>query len=330
MGETDYSRQLEAVEGDPVFREMVQAGVVKVEVPRKQRFMPRQAAAFFQLTALPNPVEGHEELALLIRRIGEKLFVSCFLNDESLSDEQRALTCGISIEEACKIRHLVDRAYVDMEFNAHVEAAPQAAVAPVAGIQIEGGRPVLAFYHREIWSGEYVIDESRKGHFLRGLGVLKARSASSLLNRVALLKRRRSSLYRVLTLLIELQSEFLVSEETESLRPLSQRKLASMIGMTSSSVSKLLSNKSLRLASGRTISLNELTPSTSALLARFYDLSCRHPQLNHVGVQEELRRLSGVRLSLRSIRRYRQRLGLTKRRVRKTAQARWSQLSPGA
>ncbi len=321
MPEREFETRVRAIEEQELFRRLVDLGVVSRKPYENACFAARRAAGR-ELCAgghgLPGVLDGNGELVALISRIGQERFEEFFLGEIPLSDEARAESCGLSLSETRRLREFVDRLYVQAEFeNPSTEAAPAKTFSAVAGIELEGGKPILAFFNREIWKGRYLIDEAKSAAALDSLGRRQAARAERLLAELEFLERRKSTLYRVLETLIEVQADFLTSGQAGRRRPLTQRAVAARLDVLPSVLNRLISNKSVRLPWGLEAPLKVFVPSGKLIARdRLYELAVSSPGLSDEGLRGELRRVHGFSLSRRSITQYRKELGLETRGLR--------------
>lgn len=318
--EKDLEALVRKLEADELFSRLKNAGVISLQPYPQARFSARCFAGR-ELRAsigegLPELIDGRNDWARLISKIGEDSFKECFLNDGSLSDEQCARLCGISREEARGLKEFVDRLYIQVEFeDPRAQLAPAKVFSAVAGIALENGRPVLGFFNREIWKGRYQIDADKREALLRGASHREARRLENLLRQLEFLDRRKSTLYRVLEALIEIQADYLVTGDPDQRRPLTQRELAARLEIDPSVLNRLISNKSVQLPWGLEAPIGILLPSAKLVLKNhLYQISLEHPTLSDEGLRIEISRKHGRNLSRRSIAQYRKELGLSKER----------------
>lgn len=308
--EEAIARQVERFERSPLFSRLVALGVVRVERYAAARFAARRFAGYSLRTTdsgLSNGIDAGSSEVRLIVRIGHDLFRSAFLSDERRSDKDRADLCGISEPEARLLREFVDRLYVQGEFSGTIDApAPTETYSSVAGFRMEDGKPVLAFFNREIWKGGYRIDADRREDFMRAMRPHEARKADALLRELEFVEKRKSTLYRSLEILLEEQADYLASGNRDRRRPFSQRELAERLGVCPSVISRMISNKAVELPWGVDVPLRQLFPSRKEILsAHVLDIKAELPTLSDSGIREEIRRRYGVLLSRSSILQYR-------------------------
>lgn len=314
MSEREFEARVREVEADGLFPRLLEAGAVKIE-PYSARVAARRPEGREMSIAgggLPDLLDGRGDLVKLIRRVGQDRFEELFLGDKNLDDPARARSCGISSDDARRLREFVDRVYIQGELETpSVVLAPPKVFSAVAGIEIADGKPVIGFFNREVWKGRYRIDAERLARLRSALPLQESRRLESLLRQLEFIDRRKSTLYRVLEVLVEAQSEFLATGDPSRRRSLTQRAVADRLDVTPSVLNRLISNKSVRLPWGLEAPLKALVPSPKTLLReRLHDLALSHPDSSDEGLRKQMERLHGARLSRRSIAQYRQDLGL--------------------
>lgn len=321
MPERDAEAEIRDLESNRAFQLLREARVVSLEPYRRMRFGARRFQGW-ELRgsgqALPEVLDGRGDLVRLMESIGQERFEEYFLRVDALTDHERALACEISPEQANQLRELVDRLYVQSEFEALGPSQPaERVMSAVAGVAIEGGCPVLAFFHQDVWKGRYEVDAGRRAELLAQLPPSEAREAESILFRLDILERRKSTLYQALEMLLSVQAEYFISRDPARRVALTQRTVAARLGAAPSSLNALISNKAIQLPWGLEAPIKTLMPNPKTiLLERLYDIAAEKPDLTDVGLGRELARRFGARLSRRSVAQYRSDLGLAGRRQR--------------
>lgn len=321
MPERDAEAELREIEASRAFKLLREARVISLQPYARMRFAARRFEGW-ELRAsgsgMPEALDGRSDLVGLIEGIGEERFGECFLRGDSVSDEERARNCGISLAQAAQLREMVDRLYVQSEFESQAPAGvAERVMSAVAGVELEAGRPVLAFFHQDVWKGRYEVDADRRAEILARIPPSEARDAESLLFRLDLLERRKSSLYRALELLLAAQAEYFVTRDPSRRAPLTQRTVAARLGVASSTLNAVVSSKAIQLPWGLETPLKILMPSPKAVfLDRLSTLADENPRLTDQGLCRELNRRYGIGLSRRSVAQYRSELGLAGQRQR--------------
>lgn len=315
LPESEIAARILDIEADPLFRRLAEAGVLSVQPFRRVRFTTRAMDGRHLRAAddgLGDLIDGGGELAGLMRKVGQDRFEACFLGEARLSDAQRAKTCGITQAEAKALREFVDRLYVRSEFEAAEPRVASATVyTTVAGIVIEAGRPVLAFFDREVWKGRYLVDQERYSELKTRLAPEQAAETEQFMCRVNLIAFRQTNLYRILEALIGAQASYLSTGDPDKRVPLTQRKVATDLKVAPSVLNALIANKSVELPWRLEAPVKALLPSRKTLMRdRLYDLAIERPEAGDDALREELRSLYGAALSRPSIIQYRKELGL--------------------
>ena len=321
LPERDLERRVREIESGELFRGLLNVGVIALETPSHARFAARRFAGHGMRTSsegLPELIDGKGDLARLMLRVGQELFQECFLGETALPDDARARRCGLTLDEVRRLREYVDRLYVQEQFESpSASPAPEKTFSAVAGIAIEDGKPILSFFHRDIWSKRYRVDAEKQKTWLGSLAAKAARQADTLLRELDFIDRRKTTLYRVLEALIVDQADFLVHSDPERRRPLSQKSLAERLDIAPSVLNRLIGNKCVELPWGLESPLGFFVPSRkSLLLGHLHDLARQNPGLSDEGLRIALKESHGVALSRRSIAQYRKEMGISGRRKR--------------
>ncbi len=311
--ERELARRLRELERGELFRLALGCGALRASEERA-RFARRRFRGLRLRGAaggLSELLDGRGESARLVAAVGERRFREHFLGERRAPAEETARACGISVAQVAALRELVDRLFIRGELEAPAPPAEPKAYSAVAGVAIEGGRPALSFFHRDLWKRRWRVDEEGKRRLLASLPAPRARRLEALLRELEVIERRKSTLLRALELALEEQAGYLASGDLLERRALTQRAAADRLDVSPDSLNRLISNKSVQLPWGLEAPLSALFPSRkAALLARFESLARSRPGLCDEQLRAELERSGAARLSRRSIAQYRRDLGL--------------------
>ncbi len=314
MSEEDFEKQLKELEVSRLFTLLKTSGVVNLAEFPSARYAARNFAGYgLRLSAggLPELSDGQGDLVELMHRIGQDNFEACFLKDTGETDVQKAQVCGITKEDAARLRDFVNRAFIQAEFEGTSAPLPEKVFSAVAGIDLEDGSPVLAFFNREVWKGRYRVNREKLAQYAGSLSGADGHKIENLLKRLEFTDQRKTTLYRALELLISVQADFLTSGEPSRRRPLSQRTLAKNLGVDTSVLNRLVSNKSVQMPWGVEAPMATLLPSSKDVnKERLYSLASGNPDVSDAELALELKKKHGVKLSRRSIAQYRKELSL--------------------
>ncbi len=316
MPEAEFEKMIRELEGGRIFQLLKTSGAINLSEFPAARYAARKYAGYGLKTAagdLPELADGTGDLVALIQGIGQEKFEACFLKDAAMSDIERAEECDISVKDSERLRDFVNRAFIQAEFEAPASAeAPASKVySAVAGIELDDGEPVLAFFHREIWKGRYKVDGDKLAALLPEMDPAERKRVEKTLKKIEFADKRKTTLYRALEILISVQADYLVSGDPSRRRPLSQKTLAKNLEVDPSVLNRLVSNKSIQMPWGLEAPMETLLPSSKKVnLDRLYTIAAEKPQMSDSGLREELRSRHGVDLSRRSIAQYRKDLSL--------------------
>jgi RNA polymerase sigma-54 factor len=201
----------------------------------------------------------------------------------------------------------MDRAFIQGEFEGPAAPAPARVFSAVAGIEIEGGEPVLAFFHREVWKRRYQVDKDRLAEYLRSLPQSEAAQVEDLLGRLKFIEQRKTTLYRLLEEVLRSQADYLCTGDPMRRQPLMQKTIAAVLGVHPSVVCRLVSNKSVQMPWGLEAPLGVFFPNAKDInRERLCAVACAQPGFRDEELRQALESRYGVRLSRRSVNQYRQ------------------------
>lgn len=314
MPEEEFEKELKALEDNRFFKLLKAGGALNLTEFPSARYAARNYAGYgLKLSGgdLPELADGKGDLVGLIQGIGQEKFEVCFLKDAAMGDVERAEECDITVADAARLRAFVDRAFIQAEFEGRAEAPAAQVYSAVAGIEMEDGSPALAFFHREVWKGHYKVDQEKLEELTRDLPPSERAGVEKLLKRVEFADKRKTTLYRALEILLNIQADYLATGEPGRRRPLSQKTLAKNLEVHPSVLNRLVSNKSVQLPWGTEAPMNVLLPSAKEVnLERLYSIAAERPELSDEKLRTELKTRHGIDLSRRSVAQYRKDLSL--------------------
>ncbi|OGR45089.1 MAG: hypothetical protein A2X35_10025 [Elusimicrobia bacterium GWA2_61_42] len=314
MPEEEFEKMLKELEGNRFFSLLKASGAINLAEFPSARYAARRYAGYgLKLSGgdLPELADGTGDLVGIMQGIGQEKFEACFLKDAVMTDVERAEECDITVADAGRLRDFVNRAYIQAEFEGAPEAPAGQVYSAVAGIEIEDGAPALAFFHREIWKGRYKVNQEKLDELTGGLPPAERQKVEKLLKRVEFADKRKTTLYRALEILLNIQTEYLLTGEPGRRRPLSQKTLAKNLEVDASVLNRLVSNKSVQLPWGTEAPMSVLLPSAKQVnLERLYAIAAEKPELSDEKLRGELKDRHGVELSRRSVAQYRKDMSL--------------------
>jgi DNA-directed RNA polymerase specialized sigma54-like protein len=276
MPETDCAVLIREMESDPLF---IKLSHPSEKCRRAVKYKPfRQTSLsyrFFELQEDRTPgsgapsaelaafLAGKEAIINLAKTIGEDRFKSLFLYaEDDLSLQDMADECGLSLDQTQEILDLVNMVGIHGEFSQGAQAHPENSI-PYSRIgsivkNDAGGHDVhftSAHWARGVYEIDYDrIEEMKKGKFFSRE---ESRGLASLIKNLELINSRKSTIFRILTAILQKQKSYLDTNETNGLIPFLQNELAGELGMHPSSISRAISRKTVETPWGKEMFLKE-------------------------------------------------------------------------
>jgi len=314
VSEQDFEKSILELERSRLFELFKTSGILYVSEFSKARYAAKQYAGYgLKLSggSIGGLIDGNGDVVKLIQRIGQNKFEKYFLNPD-VFDVEILEECDITFEQLHQLREFVDKVYIQAEFEqtgAEPSSPAQQVFSLVAGFEVEDGRPVLVFFNREIWKGQYNIDKDKLGRYLKGIPAKEARQIEKFVGKLKFLEKRKTTLYRVLEILMEVQAAYFVSGNPSARVPFTQRALAKQVGVDASVLNRLVSNKSIQLPWGTEAAMITLLPSAKEISSlKLQELIEKYPSFTDERLRQEMQFRYDVVLSRRSIAQYRKEL----------------------
>lgn len=266
-------------------------------------------------------LEEKRHVIALCQKIGERNFERYFLYGEGgKSVEEIAKECGVTPEEARQALALVTQIGVQSEF--YEPPGPEAAVRATRIAHIErapdGGFSVR-YTSLKYARGRYVIHYDRLQQLRGGarLSPEESRQLKKLIVAMEFVNARRSTVSRLLDAIVDCQGAFLRSGRREDLQDLTQENLAVKLGIHSSTVSRIVSSKSVLTPWNEERRIKDFLGrrSVEGVLSKIADILEEEPELLREGRRrthlsdEEIRQIlserGGPAIALRTVAKYR-------------------------
>lgn len=283
MPERQFAREVEKLEKDPLFQKLYFGDGRIPGAVRRQRWPGgKLSGSFYEIdertAAGAGERVGVEEFAAqrgpalaAIKRMGQSNFERYFLHGEDcLTLEEIGRRTGLGAADVRSIHELVVELGARAEFEGKVaapSAAPARQAACLAKISMSGGTPSFEFFAPYWARGLYqirfdLLEKWKAG----GLTAEERRHLPALLKRLETVNLRQSTLFRLLETVARLQSDYLLNEHLEDVRPISLRQLAKRLDLAPSTVSRAFAHRSVRLPSDRELPLISFVPGRRAVL----------------------------------------------------------------
>ncbi len=315
--EADFLELAAELEADPLFARLLAPGPGG-EPPVLRRRLPGASYAFSLACGdgeLASAAEGccagewlaeRPAMLELARRAGPAGFQRWFLSDAAFDPAAAGGACGLTAAEAARLK-----AFADAFLLAHERVPPRRLPQPLlrcaAEVDVSGGEPAAAYTHPAYFRGAYAINGQALSRLLSGGSLSRAEAARA--RRLAAAAQRvawrKSGFHRSLTALLAAQKDFFLGRGP--LKPLSQRQLASEVGLNPGTVSRLLAGRTVRAPWGGEVRLKDLfLPKSAFVIDRIREVTGGAAgKLTDGEVSAALRKAYGIKVSRRSVNLYR-------------------------
>ena len=271
MPQDELHRLIIEIEQRPFFLKLYR----QEKLIRYQRF-PRTSipASFYQLKEgmvadtgsldVETLLLNKEHIVCQIQKLGVVRFKRYFLFPESgMTLEEIAEECDLDVSEVKEINSLIDEFSVMSEFY-HPSNFTSDVIhySKIASVDMEKDGFVISYFSPSFARGRYLINYQRFEE-LYGNGAFsktEAREARQLFKKMELINSCKDTINQILQNVIKKQALYLETGNAQSLLPFSQKELARMIGLATSSVSRAIGGKSIDTPWGEEIPLKRLFP----------------------------------------------------------------------
>ena len=312
--EEEFHKLIAEVERSALFRKLYQQD----KLIRYQRFTRTDVASGFyelkeELVAgggsadVESLLQNRAQIVQKVQKLGQDKFNRYFLFPEKgMTPEEIARECGLPVTEVKKINELIDDFAIMSEFY-HPSSLGSGVVrySRIASIDRDRQGFVIGYFSPLFARGRYAIDYE-KFEELRASGTLnesEAKEARQLFKRLELINSRKNTVSQILQKIVEHQTLYLESGKAQSLLPFSQKELAAKLGLTPSSVSRAIRDKSIDTPWHEEVPLKNFFPRPrrfkKGLLKQL--LEAEKGLTSDEAIRERLREKFGVAISRRSI-----------------------------
>ncbi len=256
MSEYEFHQLIIDIERSPLFLRLYQ----KEKLIHYQRF-PRTSisSTFYQLKEETVADAGSlsveplllkkENLVQQIQKLGMEKFKRYFLfPDSGMTVDEIARECGLDVSQVQEINRLIDEFSVQSEFYHPSKLSPEVIhYYKVASVERAGEDFVIGYFSPFFARGRYQVnyerfeDLNRSGAFSED----EARETRQFFKKLELINSRKDAQNQILQGIIDKQRLYFRTGDLKSLLPVSQKEIASKIGLAPSSVSRAIRGKSI-------------------------------------------------------------------------------------
>lgn len=319
----EFAKFIAEIENDPLFTKLIAPPDHGSKAIRWTRFNnSRFLGGFFENQQEQTADQGGIDVQSLmanrpgmieiIQKIGQEKFEKYFLYpEEPYTQEELITACGITVSEVELVQSFLFDLSVQEEFNKGTPASSlqnQMHLHCAAKIEhVEKDRFAFAFTSAPMARGVYQIYTDRIQRIRQFLNNAERKQLSSIVHKMELANARQNAFFRILSELIIVQKKFLTSRQRIDLVALSERKLARQTNLSSSTVSRLVWNKSILLPWGEEVPLASLFPLPNQIGPLWVEdiLATQKKNLSDAELALAIEKKFGVKIARRSINHYR-------------------------
>jgi Sigma-54, DNA binding domain len=327
LGEKKFSEYVIEVENDPLFKKLLSLENAKQRVITCERFpkttlnfgnfsineqLNRDASSFDVETLLGEKSGA----AALIKKIGLENFEKYFLcSDKAAPVEEVTARCGISKSEAASITELLNDLAVRTEFYHPSVLSPKssAAYTRIAVIEYDGKADFnINFFSPKYIAGRYIVNKAKLAA-LKKKNIFSCEEVSKLSNlieKIDLINARKSTIYQIISRILQVQKNYLFSGEDKFLVPYTQRKLSQEIGFDNSVICRAICGRSVVTPHGAEKPLSFFFPSNKdvrkILIEKIFESGM--VDISDKKITEMVKNKFNIRVSRRTVNAYRNEL----------------------
>jgi DNA-directed RNA polymerase specialized sigma54-like protein len=320
LPESEWAKMLSEVEKDPVFQELMAARSEGRKIIRFKRFGQTGLSGQFYESQDANVVGGGGEtpeslldqkkhLLTLIEKVGQEKFERFFLfREEGDTLENIASQCAVSVEEAKELQDFVLDMSVQTEFYHPSSLQTSALARPTLVGRIVAntdGTFSIAFFSPHLARGMYEIDRDALRRWQKSKK-LDRQAAARLRRYIGVLELsnlKQGAFWRVIDHLLRVQKNYFKTQDPTKMMAVSLRKVAKELQFAPSTISRVMSLKSVLLPWDREILITDLMPGQRKVVLHILDKmmgeSHKHP--TDFELSRKIAESYGVKVSRRTI-----------------------------
>ncbi|MCK4533592.1 hypothetical protein KAU39_07360 [bacterium] len=320
--EIEFSKFIKNVENDPLFKKLK----IKKLISYQRLVKAGLSSNFLQLKEeisvsnskvdLESLLKNKEKIIQIIRELGITKFKQYFLYDNiNLSLQEISRKTGLVISKIKKINSLINEISIHSEFHhpSLIGSGGKKHYFRIASIEKTGENSfIIGYFVPDYVKGKYLISyekikEAKKSNFFSKEEIEKT---DKLLKDLNLINIRKTTIHQVIQSGIEIQSDYLCSEDIENLISFTQRDLSAKLKISSSLICRLIGNKSIVLPWGEEKPLKDFFPSKKKIIKILVKKITNNKKAHYTDekIKNKLKNEFAVNISRRSVNVYRKEL----------------------
>ncbi|MCB4756473.1 MAG: hypothetical protein LHV69_05485 [Elusimicrobia bacterium] len=320
LPETEWAKLLAEIEKDPLFQELLGASSSGQHIVRYKKASRFGMAGQFYDMQEANVVGGSgvspesliaqkKQLLALIKKLGQEKFEKYFLyREEGESVENMANVCGISIDEVKQVNDFILNMSVLSEFYyPSMLQNPQLLKPTLVGriVKNEDRTYSISFFSPHLARGTYEINYAALRLWQKGkkLGRPEAARLRRYIGVLEMSNLKQGAFFRVLDYLVDVQKDYFDTQDDTKMAPVSLRHVARQIKFAPSTISRVLSFKSVLLPWEREVLITHLMPGQRRVLLSIIEKIHSHSQkrVTDAELARKIGETHGIKVSRRTI-----------------------------
>ncbi|MEN3013115.1 MAG: hypothetical protein ABDH23_00655 [Endomicrobiia bacterium] len=264
----------------------------------------------FSLPDINSIIQQNPDVVETIRKIGEENYKKFFLGYESYSFEEISKFLGISCLEVKKIFEFTNNIFIHTEIKLPDGSLKKELVAKkytrIAKVELSGNNILITYFSPFMFRGVYVVDYEKFNNFIKDLPSSKKKYLKQIVKEIELLEIKKRTFHRLLEEILFIQKEFIKTEKENDLKICTQKDLATKIGVSPSTICRLIKERSIILPSDREYPLNYFFVNKKRIaLIYISEILKNNKNIKDKKIKEILFEKLKIKYSIRSINYYR-------------------------
>jgi len=321
MPESEWAKLLADIEKDPLFQELLSASASGQRLVRFKRFGRTEIAGQFYEEQDANVMGGgggvSPETLLekkkyvldIIQKVGRENFEKYFLyREEGEPSEEIAKKCGVTFDEVKKLQDFILDVSVQAEFYyPSTLESPQLAKPTLIGkiVKNADGTFSFSFYSPHLARGMYEINREalKRWQKSRGLSRSEAAKLKRYVGVLELSNMKQGAFWRTIDYMLQIQKDYFQTQDVSKMSPVSLRDVAAHLQFAPSTISRVLSNKSVLLPWDKEVMLLHLMPGQRKVVLRLMEkiLSQAKDGMTDLKLSQKIAEISGINVSRRTV-----------------------------
>lgn len=264
LPENDFKRYINKVEGDPLFQKL-RYQYHLISCRKFPQILSKSSSLEFKEALVPQPentevgeiIEKDPQVLTILKKIGDVVGIEKFrkfLYGKEINIKEIIRECNLSSGQTKIFKDFINRFQLrsilaSSSSLSSFDFSPRSRTHRIASLEKKGDKLLICPLEKESYliKGKYLIDYDRFGEMIKRKEIVSSRASkiSDFFKKLDLINRRTTAIYQVICHLKEIQSQFFQSGDSEQLLPLTQSELARRMKVNPSTISRSIANKSI-------------------------------------------------------------------------------------